>query len=157
MKTTIELSNDCPNHWTPDRQRIATWIAPVLQLTGTREPCTISLQFVDEAAGADLNVQYRGKRGPTNVLSFPAVAPAAMVTQLGRRPLGDIVICPPIVQREAAAQGKEPEAHWAHLLQHGLLHLLGYDHADRAGAEAMEALEIRALERLGIENPYLLG
>lgn len=157
MTATIELSNDSPDCWTPDEQRIATWMEPVLELTDTREPCTISLRFVDETAGAALNEQYRGKPGATNVLSFPAAAPTAMVRHLGRRPLGDIVICPPVVQREAGAQGKEPAAHWAHLLQHGLLHLLGYDHADRAGAEEMESIEIRALERLGIKNPYLVA
>ena len=157
MKATIELSNHCPDHWTPGKQRITTWVDPVLELTGTQEPCAISLQFVDEATGAALNAQYRGRQGATNVLSFPAAAPAAMVSQLGWRPLGDIVICPPVVQREAGAQGKELEAHWAHLLQHGLLHLLGYDHADRTGAEEMETLEIRALQMLGIENPYLVA
>lgn len=157
MKATIELSNDSPDSWTPDKQRIVTWLEPILELTGTREPCTISLRFVDEAAGATLNEQYRGRSGATNVLSFPAAAPAVMVRHLGRRPLGDIVICPTVVQREATEQGKEPEAHWAHLLQHGLLHLLGYDHADRAGAEEMETLEIKALESLGIQNPYLVA
>ena len=111
----------------------------------------LSLRLVDEAESADLNQRYRGKAGPTNVLSFPFEPPPGIK---GPRYLGDLVICVPVVAREAAEQGKAPEAHWAHLVVHGVLHLLGYDHLDEAEAQAMEALETRLLANLGFPPPY---
>jgi len=115
------------------------------------EEVALSLRLVDEPESADLNQRYRGKMGPTNVLSFPFEPPPGM---RGRRYLGDLAICVPLVAREAAEQGKAPEAHWAHLVVHGVLHLLGYDHLDEAEAQAMEALETRLLGDLGFPPPY---
>ena len=106
---------------------------------------------MDEAESADFNQRYRDKMGPTNVLSFPFEPPLG---GQGRRYLGDLVICAPLVAREAAEQGKSPEAHWAHLVVHGVLHLLGYDHLDEAEAQAMEALETAILGDLGYPPPY---
>jgi probable rRNA maturation factor len=114
--------------------------------TGTAE---VTIRLVDEHESADLNKRYRGKRGATNVLSFtyvPASAKAGLV--------GDLVICAPVVQREAALQDKRARAHWAHMVVHGILHLRGYDHVNKTDAEKMEALEIRTLKRLAFPDPY---
>jgi len=111
----------------------------------------LSLRLVDEAESADLNQRYRSKPGPTNVLSFPFEPPPGT---RGRKYLGDLVICVPVVVREAAEQGKALEAHWAHLVVHGVLHLLGYDHLEEPEAQAMEALETRILGGLGFPPPY---
>jgi len=116
-----------------------------------RAEAELTIRIVDEAEGTGLNEQYRPeKQGPTNVLSFPFEAPEGVELPL----LGDIVICAPVVEREAAAQGKAPEAHWAHLVVHGCLHLLGYDHIDPDQAQEMESLETRILADLGYANPY---
>lgn len=110
----------------------------------------VTLRIVDGAESARLNRRYRRRAGATNVLSFPA-APLPD----GRRPLlGDLVIAAPVVAREAAAQGKAPAAHWAHMVVHGCLHLLGYDHEHGAEAAAMEGRERRILRRLGYPDPY---
>ena len=110
----------------------------------------VTLRLVDEAESQALNHQYRGKDKPTNVLSFPFEAPAGITVPLA----GDLVICAPVVAREAAEQDKASEAHWAHMVIHGLLHLQGYDHVEDSDAEVMEALEIRLLAELGYSNPY---
>jgi probable rRNA maturation factor len=110
----------------------------------------ISLRIVDEAEIAELNHAYRGKNYATNVLSFPADLPP----ELNLPHLGDIVICAAIVEQEATEQEKPIEAHWAHMIVHGTLHLLGYDHIDDDEAEAMEQLEIAILSQLNYPNPY---
>jgi len=110
----------------------------------------VTLRLVDEDESRQLNHQYRGKDKPTNVLSFPFEAPAGITVPLA----GDLVICAPVVAREAIEQNKTPEAHWAHMVIHGMLHLQGYDHIEDADAEVMEALEIRLLADLGYNNPY---
>ncbi|MGM0569739.1 rRNA maturation RNase YbeY [Marinobacter sp.] len=110
----------------------------------------VTLRLVDESESRELNHQYRGKDKPTNVLSFPFEAPAGITVPLA----GDLVICAPVVAREATEQNKTPEAHWAHMIIHGMLHLQGYDHIEDADAEVMEALEIRLLAELGYNNPY---
>lgn len=119
-------------------------------LTEVEQDCELSIRLVDEAESAELNQQYRGKNGPTNVLSFPFEAPI----ELDPRLLGDLVICAPVVEKEAAAQDKSVNDHWAHMVVHGCLHLLGYDHIEDEEAEQMEALEIRILSTLNIINPY---
>ena len=110
----------------------------------------LAIRVVGEAEGAELNQTYRHKAGATNVLSFPAELPAGVPVAV----LGDLVICAPVVAREAAEQGKAPAAHWAHLTVHGCLHLLGYDHVEEAQARNMEALETRILAGLGFPDPY---
>lgn len=120
-----------------------------------QQACEVSVRIVAEAESQALNADYRGKDRPTNVLSFPVgaefagLAPADMA-----RPLGDLVLCAPVIEREAQEQGKMAAAHWAHMLTHGLLHLLGYDHEDDEQALTMEGLEIRALKVLGFADPY---
>jgi len=111
----------------------------------------LTIRLVDEAEGRELNHTWRQKDYATNVLSFPADVPDEL---LDIPLLGDLVICVPVVAREAAEQGKPLEAHWAHLVIHGCLHLLGYDHIDDAEADEMEALERQLLAELGHPDPY---
>ena len=117
----------------------------------------VAVCIVDEQTSAELNQRYRDKSGPTNVLSFPALAegdlPEALAAELTSE-LGDLVICAAVVQREAEEQGKSLEAHWAHMIVHGVLHLLGFDHIQTSDAEQMEAQEIEILQKMGYPDPY---
>lgn len=106
---------------------------------------------MDEAESRDLNNTYRGKDKPTNVLSFPFEAPPEVELPL----LGDLIICRQVVEREAAEQEKTVEEHWAHMVVHGSLHLLGYDHIEDSEAEEMEALETEIMQSMGYADPYL--
>ncbi len=132
----------------PDSDRIQTWAAAVLEkrVHGTESV----IRVVDSEESAALNQQYRNKTGPTNVLSFSYGPYADQPVKL----LGDVVICAPIVAAEAAQQAKDPDAHWAHMVVHGLLHLLGYDHVQDRDALQMEALELEILSGLGYPDPY---
>ena len=127
------------------------WIEAALKGARRRKATEVSVRIVDTEEGQALNLQYRGRDYATNVLSFPVDLPPGVDLPL----IGDLVICAPVVAREAAEQGKKPADHWAHLTIHGTLHLLGYDHIDEAEAEAMEALETRVLAGLGISDPYV--
>jgi len=122
---------------------VRRWAAAALP-----EKADVTVRYVAEAEGRRLNREFRGKDYATNVLSFPYDAPRGAVA-------GDLVICAPVVAREARAQGKSAEAHHAHLVVHGMLHLRGYDH-ERGAAQAkrMEALEKRILAALGFPDPY---
>ncbi len=111
----------------------------------------LTIRLVDEEEGRELNRTWRHKDYPTNVLSFPADVPEGL---LDIPLLGDLVICVPVVEREAIEQGKAADAHWAHLVIHGCLHLLGYDHLEDAEAEEMENLERDLLAELGYPDPY---
>ncbi|HEX6996527.1 MAG TPA: rRNA maturation RNase YbeY [Gammaproteobacteria bacterium] len=113
----------------------------------------LTVRIVGEEESAALNERYRGRPGPTNVLAFPA-DPAAAALEAGAAPLGDLVICAPVVAREAAEQGKALEAHWAHMVVHGALHLLGYDHMKAPDARRMERREREILAGLGFPDPY---
>jgi probable rRNA maturation factor len=131
----------------PDESSFKQWLQPVLnRLSGA----VLTIRLVDEDESAALNLQYRHKSGPTNVLSFPADLPEEVDLPL----LGDLVICAPLVQAEASEQGKSVTAHWAHLVIHGTLHLLGYDHLEESEAVEMETLEAQFLKQLGFANPY---
>lgn len=132
----------------PAEERFQEWLAAVL--ARRRRDAELSVRIVDERESADLNERYRGKRGATNVLAFPADLP----DEIGVPFLGDLVICRSVVEREAADQGKTPEAHWAHMVVHGTLHLLGYNHGSDDEAAEMEALEVQILRRLGYADPY---
>lgn len=117
----------------------------------------MTIRYVEAEESRSLNAQFRDKDRPTNVLSFPASEnPAALEVLPGSTQpyLGDLVICPAVVEREAAEQGKSRRAHHAHMVVHGILHLLGYDHLTPAEAEQMEAIEIRTLASLGYPDPY---
>ncbi|HRX72436.1 MAG: rRNA maturation RNase YbeY [Candidatus Competibacteraceae bacterium] len=125
------------------------WAEAALTGAGYRKDAELTIRVVNEAEITALNETYRHKQGLTNVLSFPFEAPFGIESAL----LGDVVICAPVVLREAVSQEKSPEAHWAHLTIHGVLHLLGYDH-DEAQGDIMESLEIRILSDLGYADPY---
>jgi probable rRNA maturation factor len=116
---------------------------------GGDPPGELTIRIVDEAESASLNGRFRQKPKPTNVLSFPYEAEA-----LDEPILGDLVICAPVVAREAGEQGKSADSHWAHMVVHGVLHLLGYDHENDEDAEKMEARELEILARLGFSDPY---
>ncbi len=148
MNSEISLQLASPSLQHPPQDLLAGCVEAALEMEGRQGD--VALYLVDEAEMAQLNQQYRYKAGATNVLSFPAELPAGVPLQL----LGDIVICVPVMEREAAEQGKTLEAHWAHLLVHGTLHLLGYDHEQDDEAEAMESRETVILQRLGYANPY---
>jgi probable rRNA maturation factor len=116
----------------------------------------LTVRIVDEEEGAALNQAYRQRPGATNVLAFPFEPPLQKTPAAGMQNyLGDLAICAPVVEREAREQHKVTIAHWAHMVVHGSLHLLGYDHNDDDQAEAMETLEINILTRIGYANPYL--
>ena len=134
----------------PSRRVLARWARAALGARG--EGCAIAIQVVTRPRMQQLNRHYRGKDRPTNVLSFPAL-PAPGVAP---RPLGDVVICPAVLRIEAREQGKTAAQHWAHLVVHGVLHLVGHDHERDADARRMERREIAVLRGLGIANPYLL-
>jgi probable rRNA maturation factor len=119
-------------------------------LEGRRRDAELVVRVVDEAESRQLNRDYRGKDRPTNVLSFPFEAPPGVPSEH----IGDLVICAPVVQREAVEQDKPTEAHWAHMTIHGILHLLGYDHIEEAQADEMEALECTILAALNFPDPY---
>ena len=137
--------------WAPPRAEIAKWASLALgRRAAGRE---MGVRVVGPAESRRLNSRYRGKDQPTNVLSFP-VAPLPGTPASAARPLGDLVICPQVLRTEAREQRKTLRAHWAHLVVHGVLHLIGYDHEREAEASRMEQREISVLRRLGFANPY---
>lgn len=144
----LELQKAARARGLPKRADFERWVEAVLK--GRRKRAGLVIRIVGRREGAELNRRYREKKGPTNVLSFPWEAPPGASSDL----LGDLVICAPVVRREAKEQGKEARAHWAHLVVHGVLHLLGYDHKVEGEARAMEALETRILADLGFADPY---
>lgn len=133
----------------PTEEQIVQWATGAVQPEGNEVEMTV--RIVDEAESHELNLTYRGKDRPTNVLSFPFECPDEMELPL----LGDLVICRQVVEREAAEQEKPLMAHWAHMVVHGSLHLLGYDHIEDDEAEEMESLETQIMQGLGFDDPYL--
>jgi len=137
--------------WAPTRRDLEHWASAALGRRGAGRE--LGVCTVGAAESARLNARYRGHDKPTNVLSFSALRlpPAAAVAA---PPLGELVICPRVLEAEARAQEKTLRAHWAHLVVHGALHLAGYDHVRAADARRMERREIAVLRRLGFANPY---
>jgi probable rRNA maturation factor len=137
--------------WAPPRSDLTVWASTALgRRAAGRE---IGVSVVGPAESRRLNARFRGRDKPTNVLSFP-VAEIPVATFGEPRPLGDLVICPQVLRTEAREQRKSLRAHWAHLVVHGSLHLIGYDHERDTDAQRMERREIAVLRRLGFENPY---
>ena len=133
----------------PTEEQIVQWATAAVQPEGDEVEMTV--RIVDDAESHELNLTYRGKDRPTNVLSFPFECPDEVELPL----LGDLVICRQVVEREAAEQEKLLMAHWAHMVVHGSLHLLGYDHIEDDEAEEMESLETQIMQGLGFDDPYL--
>lgn len=133
----------------PSAETIRAYAHHALKQAGADE-AELTVRIVDEAEITALNSEYRGKPGATNVLSFPYESMPGVSTAL----LGDVVICAPVVAAEAVAQDKPLEAHWAHIVIHGVLHLIGHDHREEGEALAMEELERRLLADLGYADPY---
>lgn len=158
--TTIDLQIALASANLPTEADFQQWAAMALSHaegedgTGFAQAVEITVRVVDEKESRQLNHEYRDKDNATNVLSFPNELPDFLRGQLEVLPLGDLVMCAPVVITEAAEQNKHVREHWAHLTIHGVLHLLGFDHVDNEEAEAMEAMEISALKQLGISNPY---
>ncbi len=153
IKTTIELSRQvaCKNEFVPTAAQMKKWVAATLIKHSFNKPLAeITIRATHTTESAKLNQEYRGKTGPTNVLSFPD----SPIPGFESNYLGDLVICVELVKQEALAQEIELKDHWAHLVIHGSLHLLGYDHIEDSEAETMEKLEVAILEAFGIKSPY---
>lgn len=149
MTYQIDIESNSQSQHIPALPELEHWIGAALQ-SQQFEDAEVSVYIVDEAEGQELNAQYRGKDYPTNVLSFPA----DIAEEVGIPLLGDLVVCAPVVEREAQEQGKTLSAHWAHMLVHGTLHLVGFDHIEDDEAEIMEALETQIVTGLGYPAPY---
>ena len=149
LELDLAVSYGLPRKGVPAPVSFRRWVEAALD--GRLHRADLAIRVVDEREGRALNRHYRGKDYATNVLSFPAELPDGVALPV----LGDIVLCAPVIQREAREQGKLPAAHWAHMSVHGVLHLLGLNHEDPVEAEAMEHLEREILAGLGIGDPYL--
>lgn len=132
----------------PSKNQFQRWVDAVLM--SEAETLAVLIRVIDEAEMTDLNQRYRGKSGASNVLSFPAQTVPGFVAVC----LGDVLLCAPVIEQEAEQQQKALNHHWAHLTVHGILHLLGYDHANAAQAAVMEGKEIKILKTMKISNPY---
>lgn len=156
MKLTVDVAV-LSTAATPDPDLIEQWIATAIQASdqlpaGDDPGVEVSVRIVDRDEMQALNLTWRGKDSTTNVLSFPSGS--ALRTDFCH--LGDIVVCAPVVEEEARDQGKTVQAHWAHMVVHGTLHLLGHDHVEDLEADVMESLETDILQQLNLPNPYIL-
>ncbi|KHA59993.1 metal-binding heat shock protein [Vibrio variabilis] len=137
------------NEGLPTEQDFQTWLDKTI--IPFQQDAELTIRIVNEEESHQLNHEYRGKDKPTNVLSFPFEVPPGIEMNL----LGDLIICKQVVEREAQEQNKPLLAHWAHMVVHGSLHLLGYDHIEDDEAEEMESLETEIMQEMGFEDPYL--
>jgi probable rRNA maturation factor len=144
----LEVSYASRSPWVPGSRLLGRWAEAAL--SPEAGPLVLSVHIVGTARSRSLNLRYRRKDRPTNVLSFAG----AGLAPDGRSILGELVICAPLVALEARAQDKTLSAHWAHLTIHGVLHLLGFDHERASEAKKMAAREIQILDRLGFSDPY---
>ncbi len=148
MDILVDIQYIFSNPNLPDKRSINAWVNAALN--NSEKNVELTIRIVDEKEGKELNERWRNSEGPTNVLSFPAEETLEISPKL----LGDIVICAPVVEREAEQQEKSLNAHWAHMVIHGTLHLLGYDHINNRDAKIMESLETTILDKLGFRDPY---
>ena len=151
----VDVQVACDNKEIPSNTEIASWVTRALLATGRKFDAgtELSVRVVDKGEIQALNRDYREQDKPTNVLSFPAGEVAGLPPEAAVV-LGDLVVCADIVSQEADEQGKPVADHWAHMLVHGTLHLLGYDHGDDSEAAAMEGLETQTLTQYGLRDPY---
>ena len=148
MSFEVDVQRASESRLLPRDGQLCEWAIQVL--SRHRESAALSVRLVGEEEGCRLNRDYRCGDGATNVLSFPFDAPECTDPPL----LGDVVICAVVVEREASAQGKSVSAHYAHMVVHGVLHLLGHDHEEEGEARRMEDLEREHMRALGFDNPY---
>lgn len=147
----VQIADDIADHPAlPSEEALTRWANAAIAERCQLEDPELTIRLVDNAESQQLNSEYRGKDKPTNVLSFPFEAPPEVPIPL----LGDLIIAVPVVEQEAIEQNKTSEAHWAHMVVHGCLHLLGYDHIKDDEAEVMESLERQILAQLGFSDPY---
>ncbi|PCI65373.1 MAG: rRNA maturation RNase YbeY [Gammaproteobacteria bacterium] len=160
MSCYLEIQNSTESNSIPKEQDVLLWIEKALELSNSKVinlELTIRIVSLDESQ--QLNSDYRGKNKPTNVLSFPFEIPEGLPVDVLESEnmesiLGDLAICEAIVIEEAKEQSKQVNHHWAHMVVHGVLHLVGYDHVDDSDAKEMESLEVEILSQLGIGSPY---
>lgn len=150
MPITIDLQVIDNRFELPTLMQFKGWV--VAALAGRKDGVELTIRIVDEDESRTLNHTYRDMDKPTNILSFPFEAPPGVVLNL----LGDLVVCAQVVNQEATQQKKPLIDHWAHMITHGCLHLMGYDHINNDDAQEMEAIEIDILQRQGINNPYVV-
>ena len=150
MKINLDVLTEVNAPGLPDHDLVEKWVAAALD-GYPEDEVDLSLRIVDEAEITVLNREFRGKDGPTNVLSFPAET----MPGVDHKILGDIAVCAPVVQEEAVLQHKQAEAHWAHMVVHGVLHLSGFDHINDNDAEKMESRETAILTQLGYPDPWM--
>jgi probable rRNA maturation factor len=153
MTAHVDVQIAVDDESVPDTDDIVLWVGRAVRASGRTQDADVSVRVVDATEMQKLNGQYREQDKPTNVLSFPA-GPIEGLPADAELPLGDIVVCAEVVLSEAKEQGKAAAAHWAHMMVHGTLHLLGFDHENDSDAAAMEGLEIQILTGHGIANPY---
>ncbi len=149
MSIILDIQIACDTNNLPSEEQLQLWVDTALN--SYQKDFELTIRVVEVSESQALNLQYRNKDKPTNVLSFPFEVPEGIELNL----LGDLVICAEIVRKEAETQKKQLNHHWAHMVIHGCLHLLGYDHIDDDEAKEMEALETQLLEDLDISDPYL--
>lgn len=148
----VAVSYALPRAGLPAANSFRKWVAAALD--GRIREADLAIRLVDAREGRALNRHYRGKDHATNVLSFPAEMPEGLPEGVHMPLLGDLVLCAPVIAREAREQRKPLAAHYAHMTVHGSLHLLGWNHEDEREAECMEALEREILAGMGIDDPY---
>lgn len=154
MPIDIDLQIECSQKNIPSKAQFLNWVTNALETQIER--ATLTLRVVDPEEIQQLNQTYREKDKPTNVLSFPFEAPQGLEPEDYDFLLGDLIICASVVHQEAMAQNKPTLHHWAHMVTHGALHLLGYDHISEDEAQEMETLEIQLMAKLNIADPYQL-
>ena len=146
----VEVQYATGQEWAPTKEMLSAWVGSALR--EQRSNAELTIRIVDEPESKALNERWRKVGKSTNVLSFPA----GEINEYCTAMLGDLVVCAPVVRREARQQGKSTEAHWAHMVVHGTLHLLGYDHISNDDAREMELLEVSILKELKYSDPYML-
>ncbi len=153
MNVLVDVQLACSDDTIPEADDIDTWVSRAVVAAGESRDCEVSVRIVSADEIRALNREFRDSDRPTNVLSFPT-GPIEGLPAGEPVPLGDIVVCAEVIAEEARAQGKRPGDHWAHMLVHGTLHLLGFDHQEEPQAAEMESIETAILTEHGLRDPY---